>query len=61
MDKIIEAAFSSHVKYGIKYGEKIQSLFFTNFLLVLKKCSFWEEDRALPYNSMKFWYFLDIP
>ena len=54
MDKIIEAAFSSHVKYGIKYGEKIQSLFFTNFLLVLKKCSFWEEDRALPYNSMKF-------
>ena len=33
---------------------KVQILFFKNFLLVLTRFSFWEEDWALGYNSMKF-------
>ena len=29
---------------------KVQDLVFKNFLLVLTKYSFWEEDRALGYK-----------
>ena len=34
--------------------EKVQFLFFSSFLLILTKFSFWEEEWALGYNSMKF-------
>ena len=33
---------------------KVQFLFFSSFLLVSTKFSFWEKDWALGYNSMKF-------
>ena len=59
MDKI----FEGNSRYCMKQstmGRKIQFLFFRSFLLVLKKKSFWEEDWALGYNSMKFCVFPDI-
>ena len=39
---------------------KIQLPFFMDFLLLLRKRSFWGEDWALGYNSMRFWDFPDI-
>ena len=36
MDKIAEAAFSSHVKYGIKYGENSISIFHEFFAIIEK-------------------------
>ena len=39
---------------------KIQLPFFMDFLLLLRKLSFWGEDWALGYNSMRFWDFPDI-
>ena len=39
----------------------VQFLFFRSFLLVLKKISFWGEDWALVYNSMKLEIFLLFP
>ena len=53
MDKIFETNSSFHVKQ--RTTEKIQFLFSRSFLLVLSKISFWEEDWALGYNSLKFW------
>ena len=50
--KIFETNSSFHVKQRIT--GKVQFLFFSSFLLVLTKSSFWEEDWALGYNSMKF-------
>ena len=35
-------------------------LFFKSFLLVSTKISFWQEDWALGYDSMKFRHFSDI-
>ena len=40
--------------------EKVQFLFFTSFLLVLKKVSFMKEVWAEDYKPKKFWNFLDI-
>ena len=40
--------------------EKVQFLFFSNFLLVLRKFSLWEKYWALAYNSMKFYDFPDF-
>ena len=34
---------------------KVQFQFLNSFLLLLTKFSFWEEDWALGYNSMKIW------
>ena len=34
---------------------------FEQFLLVLTKLSFWEEDWTLGYNSLKIWDLPDIP
>ena len=39
--------------------EKFNSNFLNSFLLALKKFSFWEEDWALGYNSMKTWHLLN--
>ena len=50
--KIFETNSSFHVKQ--RTTGKVQFLFFSRFLLVLTKFSFWEEDWALGYNSMKF-------
>ena len=50
--KIFVTNSSFHVKQ--RTTGKVQFLFFSSFLLVLTKCSFWEEDWALGYNSMKF-------
>ena len=36
------------------FAGKVQFHFFSNFLLILAKFSFWEDDWALDYNSMKF-------
>ena len=33
---------------------------FQEFFLILTKFSFWEEDWALGYDSIKFWDFPDI-
>ena len=33
---------------------KVEFLFFSSFKLILTKFSFWQEDQALGYNSMKF-------
>ena len=40
--------------------EKFKFLFFKSFLQVLTKFSFWPEDWALGYHSMKFRHFPDI-
>ena len=56
--KIFETKSSFHVKQ--RSTRKVQFLFFSSFLLVLTKYSFWEEDWALGYNSMKFGDFSDI-
>ena len=50
--KIFETNSSFHVKQ--RTTGKVQFLFFSSFLLVLTKFSFWEEDWALDYNSMTF-------
>ena len=57
MDKIIEKSFKKFKKFATR---KIQFLFFSNFLLVLTKFSFWEEDWALRFHIVFrfFWYFL---
>ena len=56
--KIFETNSRFHVKQ--RTTGKVQFVFFSSFLLVLTKFSFWEEDWALGYNSMKFWDFPDI-
>ena len=50
--KILETNSSFYVKQ--RTTGKVQFCFFGSFFLVLTKCSFWEEDWALGYNSMKF-------
>ena len=42
-------------KYHVKQRttRKVQFLFFSSFLQILTKFTFWEEDWALDYNSMK--------
>ena len=49
--KIYEANFNVSVKQ--RTTGKVQFQFLNSFLLVLTKFSFWEEDWALGYNSMK--------
>ena len=41
--------------------EKFNFYFFRSFLLVLTKFSFWKNDWALGYNSIKFWNYSDFP
>ena len=55
IDRIFETKSTCHVKQ--RTTGKFKFPFFTSFLLVLTKFSFWEEDWALGYNSMKFWNF----
>ena len=56
--KIFETNSSFHVKqYTMR---KVLFLFLMSFLLVLTKCSFWQEDWAPGYHSMKFRHFTDI-
>ena len=50
--KIPERNSSFYVKQ--RTTGKIQFLFLSSSLLILTKFSFWEEDRPLGYNSMKF-------
>ena len=50
--KVLETNSSFHVKEGTT--GKVQFLFFRKFLLLLTKFSFWEEDRGLGNNSVKF-------
>ena len=50
--KIFETNSSFHAKQ--RTTGKVQFLFCSSFLLALTKFSFWEEDWALGYNSMKF-------
>ena len=52
MGKIFETKSNLYVKQGTT--GRVQFLFFTSFLVVLKKNSFWGEDLALGYNSMSF-------
>ena len=56
--KILETNSSFYVKQGTT--EKVQFLFFSSYLLILTKFSFWNENRALGYNSIKFQNFLDV-
>ena len=58
LGKIYETNFSVSVKQGTT--RKVQFQFLNNFSLVLTKFSFWEEDWALGYNSMKIWDLLNI-
>ena len=51
-DKIFEKNSSFHVKW--RTTGKVQFLFSRSLLLVLTKFSFWKEDWALGYTSMKF-------
>ena len=39
---------------------KVQFIFFSSFLLVLRKFLFWEEDWAVGNNSISFLDFSDI-
>ena len=50
MDEVFQKNSSFHVKEGT-IG-KIQFLFFSSFLVVLKKFSVWEKDLARGYNSI---------
>ena len=50
--KVLETNSSFHVKE--RTTGKVQFLFFRKFLLLLTKLSFWEEDRGLGNNSVKF-------
>ena len=52
MGKIFETKSNLYVKQGTT--GRVQFLFFTSFLVVLKKNSFWGEDLALGYNSISF-------
>ena len=56
--KIFETNSSFHVKQ--RTTGKVQFLFFSSFLLVSTKFSFWEEYWALGNNSIKFRNFPDI-
>ena len=49
---IFEANSSFYLKERTR--RKVQFLFFISFLLTSTKFSFWEEEWALAYNSMKF-------
>ena len=45
----------------VHYGKSpISIFFFNNFLPVLTRFSFWEENWALSYNAITFWDFFDI-
>ena len=57
--KIDETNFSVSVKQHTT--GKVQFQFLNTFTLVLTKFSFWEENWALGYSSMKIWDLLNIP
>ena len=52
MGKRFQTNSCLHVKQGTT--GKVKLLFFRSFLLHKKKISFWEENSALSYNSIKF-------
>ena len=54
--------FGANSSFPVKYrtAGRFQFLSFSNFLLVLTKFLFWEEDWTLGYNSMKFRDFPDL-
>ena len=56
--KIFETNSSFHVKYCTT--EKFNFCFSKSFLVVLTKFSFWQEDWALGYHSIRFRLFPDI-
>ena len=58
MDERFETNSSFHLKDGTT--GKVRFLYFKIFLLVSTKFSFWQEYRALGYNSVKFSDFPDI-
>ena len=58
MDKLFDKNFKFHVKSCAP--EKLQYLVFSNFLLVVAKFLFWEENWVLGYNFMQFWDFCEI-
>ena len=49
--KLFYKVFGTNCSFHVEYSttEKVQFLFFKSFLLVLKKFSFWKEDKALGY------------
>ena len=51
-DEIFEKDSSFHMKQGTT--GRVQFLFSGSLLLVLTEFTFWEEDWALGYTSMKF-------
>ena len=55
-ETIIHKTFEINSGFHVKErtAGKVQFLFFKNFLLVLTKFSFRDEDLALGNNSMKF-------
>ena len=56
--KIYQTNFSVNVKQ--RTTAKAQFQFLNSFLLAWTKFSFWDEDWALGYNSMKISDLLDI-
>ena len=56
--KISETNSKFHVKK--RATGKVSFLFCKNFLLVLTKLSFWQEDWALGYHSINFRHFPNI-
>ena len=52
IQKILETNSSFYTKQ--RTTGKVEFLFFSSFKLILTKFSFWQEDQALGYNSMKF-------
>ena len=60
--KTIHRIFETNSSFDVNQRTtgKVQILSFKVFLLVITKFSFWQEDWALVYHSMKFWDFPDI-
>ena len=57
MDKVFDTSSGEMVHYD---RVQVQFLLYRKLLLVLTKCSFWEEEWVLVYNPMKFYDFPDI-
>ena len=58
MDTVFQTNFKFHVKQHTT--RKAEFLSLGNVLLLLTKFSFWKEDWAIGYNSIKFRDFLNI-
>ena len=51
---------TSDLMWKSRITGKYYFLFFINILLALTKCSIWQEELALVYNSIKFWDFPEV-